>query len=522
MTDNNLPEESSEPQFRSRRERREYERALREAREATNGATVTEAQPEEYLPESEASQFEAEEEFRPQPLAADGPGGLQDTPRRPVNYSPEQVAQEPEGSAYESIRYYNAPTELQTLPEDTRAYPDLSGNVDADIEEQPGEATSEDNPLGYMLVGDGMQLPQIDEEEVKTRKTRKRRRTIVMLTSFGVFLGLLAIIGLGVGQLVGWNNKDFPGPGGEEVAFEVNPGEGPIVIGNRLVEENIVASTRAFRDAVEATDTTAQIQPGEYTLRYEMPARHAAEVLLRVGIPGMNYVHVNSGHRIDDVFAHIAERTDYSVEEIEEAADPANFDVPAEATTLEGYIAVGEYHFPLDASIQEILEIMIEPTMEEFQRLGVTDGAEQHRLVTIASIVEAEARPEDYATVASIIENRLDQSNPETAGFLQIDAAVIYGMGVRQLQFTAEDRHDESNEYNTYVHRGLPPGPIGAPSIEALDAAAAPADSDYYYWITTNIETGETKFSSTYAQHQEYQQEYRAYCDDNPEICGRG
>jgi len=527
LTDSKLPEEPSEPQFRSRRERREYERARHQARHMTGELTVTQEDSEHYLPEAETSPAEpetseAEVEFRPQPIAADGPGGLQDAPSRPVNYSPDQSAEEPEGFFNDSIRYDNAATALPQLPEDTRAYPEQSGNVDSDIEEQPGEKTSDDNPLGYMLVGDGMQLPEIDEEELKTRKTRKRRRTIIMLTSFAVFLGLLAIVGIGVGQLVGWNNKDFPGPGGQEIAFEVNPGEGPIVIGNRLVEENIVASTRAFRDAVEATDTTAQIQPGEYTLRYEMPARDAAEVLLGVGIPGMNYVHVNSGHRIDDVFAHIAERTDYSIEEIEEAADPTNFDLPTEASTLEGYIAVGEYHFPLDASIQEILEIMIEPTMEEFERLDVNEGAQQHRLVTVASIVEAEARPEDYATVAGIIENRLDESNPETAGFLQIDATVIYGMGVRQLQFTAEDRRDASNEYNTYVHRGLPPGPIGAPSIEALDAAAAPKDSDYYYWITTNIETGETKFSSTYAQHQEYQEEYRAYCDDNAEICGRG
>ena len=522
MTDNNLPEESSQPRFRSRRERREYERALQQNRTTADEETGAEQQAPDLVPQADEIPFDDETEFRPQPLAADGPGGLHDTPRRPVNYAPGEATEEPDGVPYDTIRHDRAPEELPQLPEDTRAYPELSGNVDADIEEQPSQTTADENPLGYMLVGDGMQLPEIDEEEVKTRKTRKRRRTIVMLTSFGVFLGLLAIVGIGVGQLVGWNNKDFQGPGGEEVAFEVNPGEGPIVIGNRLVEENIVASTRAFRDAVEATDTAAQIQPGEYTLRSEMPARDAAEVLLQVGIPGMNYVHVNSGHRIDDVFAHVAERTDYSVEEIEEAADPANFDVPSEASTLEGYIAVGEYHFPFDASIQEILEIMIEPTMDEFDRLGVTDGAEQHRLVTIASIVEAEARPEDYATVAGIIENRLDQSNPETAGFLQIDATVIYGMGVRQLQFSAEDRHDASNEYNTYAHRGLPPGPIGAPSIEALDAAAEPEESDYYYWITTNIETGETKFSTTYAQHQEYQQEYRAYCDDNPEICGRG
>lgn len=514
MTDKQLPEEPSVPQFKSRRERREYERA----RQDTTGdrghdhpaPTAQDAAVSPDEPEPEQDSDEPAEISVPQPVAADGPGGLHETPARPKKYAD----QEPGETAQ--------PHALAALPEDTRDYPSLLTDETPEPTEQNVDADGEAHPLGYMLVADGsVDLPEIDEAELKNRKIRKRRRTIVMLTSFAVFLGLLAVVGIGVGQLVGWNNKDYPGPGGAEVAFEVNPGEGAIIIGNRLVEEDIVASTRAFRDAVEASGTSAEIQPGEYTLRYEMPARDAARVLLRVGVPGQNYVHVNSGHRIEDVYENISAQTGYTVEEIEDAADPANFDVPADATTLEGYIAVGEYHFPMDASIDEILAEMIEPTMHEFERLEITDEAQQHRLVTIASIVEAEARPQDYAIVAGIIENRLDNANPETNGYLQIDATVIYGMGIRQLQFSSEDRSDASNEYNTYAHPGLPPGPIGAPSIAALDAAAEPEDSDYYYWITTNIETGETKFSTTYDQHREYQQEYRAYCDDNPNICGR-
>src|SRR5690625_2111114 len=175
----------------------------------------------------------------------------------------------------------------------------------------------------------------------------------------------------------------------------------------------------------------------------------------------------------------------------------------------------------MDASIDEILTEMIEPTMDEFERLEITDEEQQHRLVTIASIVEAEALPEDYALVAGIIENRLDSTNEQTNGYLQIDATVIYGLGIRELQFTAEDRQDASNEYNTYAHPGLQPEPIGAHTIAPLDAAAEPEDSDYYYWITTNIETGETKFSTTYEQHRDRKSVVQAYCDDNPDICGR-
>ena len=194
--------------------------------------------------------------------------------------------------------------------------------------------------------------------------------------------------------------------------------------------------------------------------------------------------------------------------------------LPESAPSLEGYLAPGEYRFDIESEPAEILTLLTEPTFATLEADGVTDEAEQLRTLTIASILEAEALPKDYATVAGIIENRLHPDNPETDGKLQIDATVIYGLGQRQLQFTQEEKEDAANEYNTYVHRGLPPGPIGAPSTEAIDAASNPEDNEYYYWVTTNIETGETKFARDYATHREYQQEYRDYCAENEEICG--
>src|SRR5699024_6159981 len=137
----------------------------------------------------------------------------------------------------------------------------------------------------------------------------------------------------------------------------------------------------------------------------------AAWSLLREDEEGKNYAYVNSGYRIDDVYDTIAEQTSYSDKEIEEAADPSNIGLPDEASSLEGYIAVGEYHFPIDASLQEILEQMIEPTIQEFDRLGIEDPKKQSRVVTIASILQAEARTKDFPEVAGIIENRLDPAN---------------------------------------------------------------------------------------------------------------
>ncbi|WP_136089669.1 endolytic transglycosylase MltG [Auritidibacter ignavus] len=413
--------------------------------------------------------------------------------------------------------------DLDPLPQDGRQYPGFDAE-ESDHDHADDDEDEELEALGYLTVADGSgKYTVVNEEKAAERAKRQRRRYLVLAASFVVFVGLLAVVGIGLRQLIPGTNADYEGPGGEPVTFTVNPGEGPIAIGNRLVEEDIVASTGAFTDALEEAQSVQDIQPGDYQMKRQMSASAAADTLLGIGDPGVNYVAVNSGTRIDAVFESIADATQYSVEEIEEAAtDPTAYGLPEQAESLEGYIATGEYRFDVDSSPEEILQLMIEPTMEEFDRLGITDEDDQFDLVTIASILQAEARTDDFETVSGIIRNRLDPSNPETAGYLQIDATVIYGLGTQSLQFTAEDRQDASNEYNTYAHRGLPPGPIGSPSLEALDAAAQPEDNDYYYWVTVNIETGETKFATTLEEHNENVDEYRQYCQDNPEICGGG
>lgn len=485
----------------TRRELREREQAARRARD-----------------EAEAKQQEA------QPPAAQEPAAPEPSP------DPESSAPTP------APNHDRVLGDVPPFPRDERRYP-VASDPDPAVEEAASEEDPESHedvdqdsdapetilPItpapGYHAVGNGSVT--VNEQRLEWR--RRRRRRLMIVTASSLLLFVLILVGLAYGIRSVFNlgaPNDYPGPGGAEVTFTVNPGEGAIVIGNRMVDDDIVASTQAFLDALDEVETTQSIQPGEYTLREEMPASDAAEVLLRVGAVSVDYVPVNSGTRINEVFEALAEATSYSVEEFEAAAeDPTVFGLPEQAPNLEGYIAVGEYSLERGSSPEEILQQMVDPTVTEFERLGIDDEEEQYELVTIASILEAEARPDDYALVAGIINNRLRPDNRETNGLLQIDATVIYGLGVRNLQFTSEDRQDSSNEYNTYVHPGLPPGPIGAPSIAAIDAAAEPEDSSYYYWITTNIETGETKFSETLAEHQRYQNEFRQYCADNPEYC---
>lgn len=419
------------------------------------------------------------------------------------------------------------PAPEPVVGEDLREYPDASPDGRY---QQAEDAGASQEPVivrpagrkGYQTVTVNRDRSPDAQAKRDARRKRRRRRNIVLSSAFAAFVVLVAGLSFALrGILPSPAAEDYPGPGGQDVTFTVNEGEGALAIGNRLADEDIVASSGAFIEAVNQSRSENSIQAGEYPLKQQMKASDAASILLREGQGQVHYVAVNRGMRLNEAMQAVSDSTGISVEDLEAAAEnPEDYGLPAEAPSLEGYLAPGEYRFPVDAEPAEVFALMIEPTMAELEEQGITDEAEQFRTVTIASILEAEALTDDYPIVAGIIENRLHPDNPETGGYLQIDATVIYGLGQRQLQFSEEDKRDASNEYNTYAHRGLPPGPIGAPSTQALDAAAHPEENEFYYWVTTNIETGETKFAEDYEQHRVYQQEYRDYCAENEEICG--
>ena len=82
-----------------------------------------------------------------------------------------------------------------------------------------------------------------------------------------------------------------------------------------------------------------------------------------------------------------------------------------------------------------------------------------------------------------------------------------------------EEKQDKSNGYNTFAHPGLPVGPIGSPGDDSIKAAANPDDNDYYYWVTVNLDTGETKFAENFEEHNRNVDEYQQWCADNEGRC---
>jgi UPF0755 protein len=141
--------------------------------------------------------------------------------------------------------------------------------------------------------------------------------------------------------------------------------------------------------------------------------------------------------------------------------------------------------------------------------------------MTVASLVEAEGRGKYRTKIARVIYNRLEIDPNPAAGFLQIDASVNYALDrTGSTVITDEDKASVADSpYNTYTQKGLPPTPIEAPGDDSIQAALHPADGPWFFYVTVNLKTGETKFTDSYDQFLQFKQEYQHYCDTQSDRC---
>lgn len=351
-----------------------------------------------------------------------------------------------------------------------------------------------------------------------SKKVRRRRRLLALFLTLAVFVTAVAVGAQFLKPLLG-NDKpaDYPGPGTGEVVVTVENGEGTRSVASKLESERVVANADTFLQSFSASGGT--LSPGEYTFKTEMKNSDAVNVLLGKDQTKVIYFALSAGLRVGESLQAISQGSGISIQDLQALSNqPAQFGLPATAKNLEGYLAPGEHRFPLGTPAKDILQALVKITTDELVSQGITDPAKQYEAVIVASIVQAEGGQAEYGDVAGAIYNRL-KPNDQTNGFLQVDSAVTYGLGTKSYNFTDEQRQDKSNPYNTYANPGLPPGPIGSPGKTAIDAAARPKTNDYLYWVTINLDTKETKFSKTLAEHNGYVEQYNAWCAANAGRC---
>lgn len=353
-------------------------------------------------------------------------------------------------------------------------------------------------------------------EELR-RLTQKHNMSL--LGAIALFTVAVVLTVTVLGSTFGWFERhDYRGEGQDPVTFTVQEGATVDQIAVTLEEEDIVADGERFVEVFNEGHAGDFVQPGEYELNRQMSSEAAVSRLMQEE-EATDYAAVPRTVRMDETFQILSESTGHSVQDFEDAAeDPTQYGISDEFPTIEGYLHPGEYRFPLDATPEEILQEMVDSTNSALEDAGVIEE-DEFEILTVASIVEFEGVPDIYDDVAGAIYNRLDNPDAGTGGLIQSDASVAYGLGETTVHISEEEKEDKSNEYNTYANPGLPVGPIGSPSTEAIDAAANPAENDYYYWVTVNLDTGETKFASTLEEHAENVDEYQQWCSENEDKC---
>ena len=315
------------------------------------------------------------------------------------------------------------------------------------------------------------------------------------------------------------HSADYAGPGHGKVLFEVKDGDSTTQIGRNLKNDGVVASVEAF---VGAANGDKGIQVGFYQLKKKMSADDAYKILKNPKNILKDTVTIPEGYRVSDTVATLAAKTKYSVADFNAALkDTSALGLPAYAKgNPEGYLFPSTYPFGPTEKPVDMLKDMVDRWRQSAAENHLLAGAQAvgrtpAEVMTIASLIQAEGRGADMPKVSRVIYNRLDGPGDRqgTNGLLQIDATVNFALNRKGVvAVTADETQNTDSPYNTYVHPGLPPGPINSPGDDAIKAALHPAEGPWYYYVTVNLATGETKFGVTYQDFLDFKAEYRQYC----------
>jgi len=290
------------------------------------------------------------------------------------------------------------------------------------------------------------------------------------------------------------------------VRITVSKNAGLLEIGEILQQSGVVRSRWAFALYAATHQGGRALLPGRHTVAGDMTLAQVLIALRRVE-RRVNGIQVTFPEGF--TLKQIAERmgADGVIAEKEILAAARNpgvlaelsADFPLPKDSLEGYLYPDTYQFPPHVAAAQALQEMLLNFGARFARpyqreLACTPHT-LHEIVTIASLIEREARvPGDRARIAGVIENRLRRHMR-----LEIDATVLYALGHHKARVTYKDLEVRSL-YNTYRHRGLPPGPIANPGRDSLLAALHPEENAYLYYVARP--DGSHLFSRTLAEHQ--------------------
>ncbi len=335
---------------------------------------------------------------------------------------------------------------------------------------------------------------------------------------------LVVVIGL---IYTGWT-KIYDGflspmePGStEEVGFTVENGQSLTKVSNNLEAAGLIHNRSVFKYYCDFAGMGQKIQAGSYKLTRSMTMSEIADQLTTGdGNPIVRNITLIPGWTVEDfaeklasdgviadkdAFLELCKTGDAFTDYYYIADVKATANASKRRYILEGYLAPNTYEVYMTATDEEILRKLLSQTEAvfpaDYQTRATELGMTMDEVITLASLIEKEAKAADFTKVSAVFHNRLKQNIK-----LGSDVTIHYITGVRKMNLTNSDLQIDS-PYNTYKYAGLPVGPICNPSAEAITAALYPDETyvaeNYLYFCSKDPESGELYFSKTQAEHDQ-------------------
>lgn len=334
---------------------------------------------------------------------------------------------------------------------------------------------------------------------------RRRGQRVPRAAIAGVVLVLvLGVVGYSVARLFGEQGAAVDVAAGSPVHVVIESGSTTAAIGRQLADLGVIKSALAFRFSVRDAGADGRLRAGEYEMTTGMGDRSVIDLMLTG--PSAEYVDVTfpEGFTAEQVAARLAARAGVDEAEVmrlcttgaaEFAADHPYLE-GAYGGSLEGFLFPATYSIEVSTTPHDVVEMMLDHFDAQIATIDLSyaesRGLDLREVVIIGSILEREAQlAEEFPLVSSVIYNRL--ARPMR---LQLCATVMYTMPEGTTSLTNKDLEQET-PFNTYLHDGLPAGPISNPGLRALQAAAKPAETDYLYYVLTGADGSQT-FTATY------------------------
>ncbi len=342
-----------------------------------------------------------------------------------------------------------------------------------------------------------------------------RPSRVVAVLGFVFFAALALVVLAGVGTFAAWNWIDVevhrPVDAKDEAVKVVVPPRASLrEVGSELHRQHLISSELVFAWYARYNHLDRSVQAGSYTLNRKMTMVQLLQAL-QSSRPAEIWVTIPEGYTAEKAAAtleaaHLFPASDYLKEVRQGRFDDEILRGRPAGSSLEGFLFPDTYLVPRGVPAHQFVSIQLREFARKYSEVRPKLEKRQppiatYQLVVLASIIEREVQTDAFRpNVAGVLNNRLAADMP-----MQADATVLYALGVWKKEVLQDDLKFPS-PYNTYLHPGLPPGPISNPGLKALLAAADPPKTDFFFYFADK--SGVTHFSKTNEEHERQKRKY--------------